>query len=121
MSLLDDIMALTTAIEDRVASADWAGATDLDLERRELLRELFAAQPDVANDSKARGILEQMRARTDSTAAAVTDTRRALTIAARQLQQAPGIVRAYESNSSPGGSSRLPVSSSIMVAETAGE
>lgn len=98
MSLIDDIMVLTNAIEDRVAKADWAGATDIDLERRELLRELFATQPEVARDGKARGILEQLRARTDNTSAALNDARRALSSAARQLQQAPGIVRAYERN-----------------------
>ena len=59
MTLLDRIMALTTAIESRVALADWAGATDLDLERRELLRDLFATQPEVARDNGARAILEQ--------------------------------------------------------------
>jgi len=96
MNLLDRIMALTTAIEARVADADWAGATDLDLERRELLRDLFATRPDVARDGASRAILEQLRARTDSTAAAVHDTRRALSAAARQLKAAPGVVRAYE-------------------------
>mgnify|MGYP001558117038 CR=1 FL=1 len=98
MSLLDQIMALTTAIEDRVAGADWAGATDLDLERRELLHELFARQPDVARDAKARGILEQLRARTDSSSAALQDTRRAMSAAAWQLQSGRNIVRAYECN-----------------------
>ena len=112
MSLLDRIMALTTAIEARVADADWAGATDLDLERRGLLRDLFAAQPDVARDSGTRAILEQLRARTDSTSAALLDTRRALSAAARQLQAAPGMVRAYERNAQ-GAPRRL--------AETAGE
>ncbi|MEO8444041.1 MAG: hypothetical protein ABI567_03430 [Gammaproteobacteria bacterium] len=106
MKLLDQIMALTTAIEDRVACADWAGATDLDLERRELLRDLFASQPDVARDGSARAILEQLRARTDSTAAALHDTRRALSAADRQLQAAPGVVRAYERNTA-GGPHRL--------------
>ncbi|MEQ1803224.1 MAG: hypothetical protein ABL989_14945 [Gammaproteobacteria bacterium] len=112
MNLLDRIMALTTAIEARVADADWAGATDLDLERRELLRDLFATQPGVVRDGSARAILEQLRARTDSTSAALHDTRRALSAAARQLQAAPGVVRAYERNSE-GGPRR--------VAETAGE
>ena len=112
MNLLDRIMALTTDIEERVASADWAGATDLDLERRELLRDLFATQPDVARDGTARGILEQLRARTDSTSTALHDTRRALSIAARQLQVAPGMVRAYESNTDSG---------PRRVAATAGE
>jgi hypothetical protein len=112
MKLLDRIMALTTAIEDRVASADWAGATDLDLERRELLRDLFATQPDVVRDGHARTILEQLRARTDSTSAALHDTRRALSIAARQLQAAPGVVRAYERNTN---------SDPFRIAETAGE
>ncbi|MEO8224960.1 MAG: hypothetical protein ABI661_09140, partial [Gammaproteobacteria bacterium] len=99
-------MALTTAIEDRVACADWAGATDLDLERRELLRDLFATRPDVARDGSARAILEQLRARTDSSAAALNDTRRALSEAERQLQAAPGVVRAYERNTA-GGPHRL--------------
>ena len=112
MNLLDQITALTTAIEGRVASADWAGATDLDLERRELLRDLFATQPDVARDGTARAILEQLRARTESTSAAVHDTRRALSLAARQLQAAPGVVRAYERNTS---------SSPHRVAETVRE
>ena len=102
MNLLDRIMTLTTAIEERVASADWAGATDLDLERRELLRELFAAQPDVAREGNARAILAQLRARTDSTSAALHDTRRVLSIAARQLQAAPGMVRAYQCNTNRG-------------------
>jgi len=112
MNLLDRIMALTTVIEDRVANADWAGATDLDLERRELLRDLFATQPDVARDGTARAILEQLRARTDSTSAALHDTRRALSIAARQLQAAPGVVRAYERNTNSG---------PLRVAELAGK
>lgn len=96
MTLLDRIMALTTAIEERVADADWAGATDLDIERRDLLRDLFATQPGIARDGSSRAILEQLRARTDSTAAAMHDSRRALSTAARQLQSAPGVVRAYE-------------------------
>lgn len=112
MSLLDRIMALTTAIEARVADADWAGATDLDLERRELLRDLFATQPQVARDGNSRAILEQLRARTDATSSAVHDTRRALSAAARQLQAAPGVVRAYERNTD--GAPR-------RVAEIAGE
>jgi len=112
MNLLDRIMALTNAIEARVADADWAGATDLDLERRELLRDLFATQPGVARDGKSRAILEQLRARTDATSSAVHDTRRALSAAARQLQAAPGVVRAYERNTD--GAPR-------RVAEIAGE
>jgi hypothetical protein len=106
MSLLDRIMALTDAIEARVADADWAGATDLDLERRELLRDLFATQPGVARDGASRAILGELQARTASTAAAINDTRRTLAAAARQLQAAPGVVRAYERNAD-GGPRRL--------------
>jgi len=112
MNLLDRIMALTTAIEARVTDADWAGATDLDLERRELLRDLFASQPDVARDGSSRAILEQLRARTDATSTALHETRRALSAAARQLQAAPGVVRAYERNAD---------GAPWRVAETAGE
>ena len=112
MNLLDRIMALTTAIEARVADADWAGATDLDLERRELLRDLFVTRPDVARDGASRAILEQLRARTDTTSAALHDTRRTLSAAARQLQAAPGVVRAYERNTGRGAG---------RVAETVGD
>ena len=112
MNLLDQITTLTTAIEERVASADWAGATDLDLERRELLHELFAARPDVTQDGNARAILEQLRARNDSTSAALNGTRRALSAAARQLQAAPAVVRAYERNAATG---------PRQIAETAGK
>jgi hypothetical protein len=112
MTLLDRITALTTAIESRVALADWAGATDLDLERRALLRDLFATQPDVARDNGARAILEQLRARTDTTSAALHDTRRALAEASRQLRTSPEMVRAYASNTERGPE---------RVAETAGE
>ena len=121
MSLLDRITALTTAIEERVASTDWAGATDLDLERRELLRELFATRPDVTRDGSARAILEQLRARTDSTSAALHGTRRALSAAARQLQAAPGVVRAYERNAVHTGSRGDSAIGPRRVAETAGE
>ncbi len=102
MNLLDRIMILTSAIEDRVASADWAGATDLDLERRDLLRDLFASRPDVVRDGSARMILEQLQARTNSTAAALHDTRRAMSAADRQLQAAPAVVLAYERNTAAG-------------------
>ena len=112
MNLLDQITTMTTAIEERVASADWAGATDLDLERRELLHELFAARPDVTQDGNARAILEQLRARNDSTSAALNGTRRALSAAARQLQAAPAVVRAYERNAATG---------PRQIAETAGK
>jgi hypothetical protein len=112
MNLLERIMALTAAIEARVADADWAGATDLDLERRELLRDLFAMQPEVVRDGASRAILEQLRARTEATSAAVHETRRALSAAARQLQTAPGVVRAYERNTD---------SAPHRVAATAGE
>ena len=112
MTLLDRITALTCAIESRVALADWAGATDLDLERRELLRDLFATQPEAARDQGARAILEQLRARTDETSAAIHDTRRALAEASRQLRTSPDVVRAYASNTE-----RSPK----RVAETAAE
>lgn len=98
MSLLDRIMDLTSAIESRVAEADWAGATGLDLERRELLRELFITQPHAVRDGATRAILEQLRARNDATSSALHETRHALSVAARQLGIAPGIVRAYERN-----------------------
>ncbi|MBL8200119.1 MAG: hypothetical protein JNK40_04025 [Chromatiales bacterium] len=107
MNVLDRIMALTAVIEARVAEADWAGATDLDLERRGLLHELFATQPEVARDGTSRAILEQLRARTDSTTAALEDTRRTVSAASRQLQAAPGVVRAYERNAN-GAPRRVP-------------
>lgn len=100
MSLVERIMNLTDAIEDCVSGTDWAGATALDAERQELLHALFRNEPDAARDGGSRAILEQLRARTDAMLATVTGTRDALADTARQLQAAPGAVRAYESNGS---------------------
>lgn len=100
MSLLDRIMALTTAIEECVAGTDWAGATDLDAERKVLLQAFFAGQPGAVGDGSSRAILEQLRARTNATLATVSATHAAVATTVRQLKAAPAAVRAYESNGS---------------------
>jgi hypothetical protein len=99
MNCLDRIMELTDDIEERVLAADWAGATNLDIERRQLLGELFARNPDTAKNGENRAILEQLLARNNATMATLGSARQALTIAARQLDAAPTVVRAYERNS----------------------
>jgi hypothetical protein len=104
MKCLDRIMELTGLIEERVLEGDWAGATDLDIERRQLLVETFARDPDAASSSGNRAILEQLRARNEITMAAVGSARKLLTIAARQLESAPAVVRAYERNTRQGAS-----------------
>ena len=98
MNRLDRIMELTEVIEERVLAADWAGATVLDIERRQLLGELFVRNPDAAQGSDNRAILEQLKARNEATMAAVSSARQVLNIAARQLETAPAVVRAYERN-----------------------
>lgn len=98
MNCLDRIMELTDVIEERVLAGDWAGATGLDVERRQLLGEMFARDPDAAGNNTNRAILEQLRARNEATIAAVGSARQVLTIAARQLESAPTVVRAYERN-----------------------
>lgn len=113
MTGLDQILALTDAIEDRVNAGDWAGATGLDAERRHLLCDLFAADPLAARDSTTRAVLEQLRARNDATAASLASARQALAAAARQLTAAPGAVRAYERNTAHPGFS--------MAAQAAGD
>lgn len=103
MTALDEIMALTDAIEERVNAGDWAGATGLDAERRQLLGGLFEADPLAARDSGVRAVLEQLRARNEAAVASLSVARQALTAAARQLQAAPVAVRAYERNTGPAG------------------
>jgi hypothetical protein len=98
MNFLDRIMALTDVIENRVLAGDWAGATGLDVERRRLLGELFARDPDAAANSRNRAILEQILARNEISMTAVSSARQALSITARQLESAPAAVRAYERN-----------------------
>jgi hypothetical protein len=98
MNCLDRIMALTDDIEERVLAADWAGATGLDIERRQLLADLFARNPDAARSGHNRAILEQLMARNDATMATLGSARQALTITARQLDAAPSVLRAYERN-----------------------
>ena len=98
MNSLDWIMELTDVIEERVLAGDWAGATGLEIERRHLLGEMFARNPDAAGSNANRAILEQLRARNEATIAAVGSARQALTIVARQLESAPTVVRASERN-----------------------
>jgi hypothetical protein len=98
MNSLDRIMELTDVIEERVLAGDWAGATGLEIERRHLLGEMFARNPDAAENNANRAIIEQLRARNEATIAAVASARQALTIVARQLESAPTVVRAYERN-----------------------
>ena len=107
MSCLDRIMELTDVIEERVLAADWAGATGLDIERRQLLGELFGRDPDAAQGSANRAILEQLKARNEATMASVTSARQVLTMAARQLDSAPAMVRAYERNTPRVGASAV--------------
>jgi hypothetical protein len=95
-------MTLTDDIEERVLAGDWAGATGLDVERRQLLGEMFARNPDAAAGSENRAVLEQLKARNEITMAAIGSARQALTIAARQLESAPAVVRAYERNALDG-------------------
>lgn len=99
MNCLDRIMELTDDIEERVLAGDWVGATGLDIERRQLLGDLFTRNPDTAKNSDNRAILEQLMARNNATMEAVGSARQVLTIAARQLEAAPAVVRAYERNS----------------------
>lgn len=113
MTTLDQIMALTDAIEDRVNAGDWAGATGLDAERRHLLCDLFEADPQAARDGGVRAVLEQLRARNEAAVVSLTAARQALAAAARQLTAAPGAVRAYERNTAPAGFS--------MAVEAAGD
>lgn len=100
MTELPRILALTTAIEERVGAADWAGAAALDLQRRELLASLFAGNPDAIRSRDARAVLEQLKARTEGLAAAVEGTRRALAATADQLHSAPVAMQAYARNRS---------------------
>lgn len=93
-------MELTDVIEERVLAGDWAGATGLDIERRQLLGEMFARDPDAAASSQNRAILEQLRARNEITMATISTARQVLTITARKLESAPAMVRAYERNTS---------------------
>lgn len=102
MTRLDKILELTAAIEARVADGDWAGATSLDMERRQCLTELFTAEPAAVLDGSAREILQQLLARNDQTIARIQQTRRTLTVAAAQLHEVPAALLAYERNSVPG-------------------
>lgn len=100
MTLLARIMDLTTAIEERVAAADWAAAASLDQQRRELLPALFAGNENVLANPAARTVIEQLRARTDGLAAAIQGTRRALAATADQLHTVPAAMHAYAQNRS---------------------
>ena len=102
MGPLDQILALTAAIEARVDAGDWPGAAALDGERRTLLADLLAAQHG-ALDRTARGVLEELLARNRATLAQAEQQRAALGTALRKLGESPAAVRAYTRAAGPAG------------------
>jgi hypothetical protein len=91
---LDDIVALTAAIEARVEAGDWPGAATLDGQRRTLLADLLSARPG-GLDRTARGVLEELLARNRATLARVEQERAAVGAALQALAQSPAALRAY--------------------------
>jgi hypothetical protein len=80
---LDDIVALTAAIEARVEAGDWPGAATL-----------LSARPG-GLDRTARGVLEELLARNRATLARVEQERAAVGAALQALAQSPAALRAY--------------------------
>lgn len=98
MNRLDDILALTAAIEQHVLDADWTAAAEVDTRRRALLLALFDEQPGAAHDSAAREVLQQLMARNNQLMAQVGEQRHTTDQTLRQLNAAPTAMRAYDRN-----------------------
>ncbi|MBL8225772.1 MAG: hypothetical protein JNM50_10600 [Chromatiales bacterium] len=95
MTLLDQILDLTAAIEASVDGGDWAGAASLDTERRALLGDLLATQPGGVVEPAARAVLADLVRRNQATVTRVERERQAVGMALRQLHDSPAAVRAY--------------------------
>ena len=98
MKHLDRILALTDAIEARVADGEWSVAAGLDRERRELLAEALADAPEALSLGNARGLLEQLLARNEATVARVTAARAGLDDEARRTTAGVPALHAYQLN-----------------------
>jgi hypothetical protein len=113
---LDRILALTTAIEDRVADGDWSGAAALDVERQALLVRVCTA-PGLVVDSGTRELLEQLLARNNATIARVRSARQELDQEVRRFAAAPVAMASYGRNGAPS----LPLSSEAPGGEFPGK
>lgn len=95
MQAIEEILALTDEVEERVACGDWTGAGTLDARRCALLAALFA-DPDSAGTLAAhRSLLQDLLVRNQRTLQQVRHCQEQLTRASSALTRAHGALRAY--------------------------
>jgi hypothetical protein len=101
VTLLEQILDLTSAIEASVDAADWTGAAGLDRQRRTLLADLLAGQPGGQLEPAARAVFADLLRRNQATTSRVDRERQQLGDALRRLHESPAAMRAYERSAAP--------------------
>lgn len=95
MQAIDEILALTDEVEERVACGDWTGAGALDARRCALLAALFADPVSAGMLAAHRGLLQDLLLRNQRTLQQVRLCQEQLTRASSTLTRAHGALRAY--------------------------
>jgi hypothetical protein len=101
VTLLEQILDLTAAIEASVDAGDWPGAAALDGQRCGLLANLLAMQPRGQLEPAAREVFADLLRRNRATTSRVEHERQQLGTALRRLHESPAAMRAYERSAAP--------------------
>lgn len=102
MQALEEIFALTDAVELHVERGEWTEAGALDAERCRLLAGLLADPAGVTDRAALREVLQSLLMRNQQTTARVQARQQALAQSTAALDLAPIAVRAYERNTATG-------------------
>ncbi|MDJ0927106.1 MAG: hypothetical protein QNJ73_05585 [Gammaproteobacteria bacterium] len=98
MSLLDEILALTDAVERCIDSGDWLGASDVNARRQQLLVELCGDGNERRLDSATRAALSQILQRNQATESRLRGERNRIAGSASKLKRGRQALDAYRLN-----------------------
>lgn len=98
MSLLDDILELTDAVERCIDSGDWLGASDVNARRQQLLVQLCGDGNGRQLDAATRAALSHVLERNQATESRLRDERSRIAGSASTLKRGRQALDAYRLN-----------------------
>lgn len=98
MTLLEQVLELTTRVEQQLDAADWSGAAALEAERQRLLGQLCEGERIRELDQDDRQVLRALLARNQRAIERLESERRGMMALAGELARGPAAVRAYQDN-----------------------
>lgn len=103
MSMLDEILDLTAAVEARIDDGDWLAAGQLNQRRQQLLTDLLARQAAGQLDADTREVLLDVLARNQASVARLRTEQHQLAGVSQRLRDGAQAVRAYRANTALSG------------------